>query len=158
MATKKKAATRSTRSTTKKKAAQRPAKKATRPAAEPAAEDLDQAADKRRPGRPAGSTNDTAGVVDTVVSRCPRCGSTNRAPYWGKIERPCGVSRGGVEYTHLVLRSTRCLDCGTQRRDRHFENRPDEKPPAIDPTARDQVEESKAKRSRLRSQERGMVG
>lgn len=171
MATKKKAATRrpsSTRST-KKKAAKRPTKKkATRPT-EPEArlESPDQAdqVETRGPGRPPGSsTNGPTPVVDTIVSRCRKCGSTNRAPYWGKIERDCRVVRDGVEFTHLVLRSTRCTDCGTIRRDRHFENRPtpvaDQVEAKRDQVDAEPIDEKQNRRGRRRQlgQRRGLVG
>jgi hypothetical protein len=43
---------------------------------------------KRRPGRPKGSKN----AVDVVVverSHCPKCGSSRRSEYWGRLVQKC---------------------------------------------------------------------
>lgn len=66
--------------------------------------------------------------VDAVVvqhlSRCPACGSTDRAPYANRSEEECVCTIGErIPVTHIVRRLTRCLSCGQARIDATFENR-----------------------------------
>lgn len=61
--------------------------------------------------------------VEMTPSRCPICGSTERSPYHGTIEREiAGTLVDGRSYTHVVWRRTTCV-CGQQRIDRSYENR-----------------------------------
>ena len=65
-------------------------------------------------------------VVEGQRTRCTTCGSTEREPYHGVIEQAiAGVDpKTGQLYTHVVWRRTRCRDCGKNRVDRSYENRP----------------------------------
>lgn len=70
-------------------------------------------------------------VVQTVyLSRCPKCGKTDRAKYrlTGSVAH-AGTTSDGQEYTHVVRRRTKCLSCGKPRIDRFFENRAPEANP-----------------------------
>lgn len=63
-------------------------------------------------------------VVVTSVTRCQKCGSTDREPYAGTVTRPiAGLDAGGKPFTHVIWRRTRCTACGQARIDRHHENR-----------------------------------
>jgi hypothetical protein len=63
-------------------------------------------------------------VVDVGLSRCRKCQCTERSPYTNTTEREIGgVTADGRPYTHILWRSTKCLNCGQCRRDRCFENR-----------------------------------
>lgn len=97
---------------------------------------------KTRRGRPAASRNQDYDQAEAVQSSCRRCGSTERAPYWGKIITPykgyhcdschqvapgqracpCG-GMINIAITATVTRRTRCLSCGQHRVDRSLENR-----------------------------------
>ena len=58
------------------------------------------------------------------VSRCPKCGSTEREPYHHPRElAQGGEDRDGNAYTHVVWRNTACRSCGQARVDRTYENR-----------------------------------
>ena len=90
---------------------------------------------KRGPGRPKGTPNRQADIVDRPPSRCKRCGSTRRAPYTGTPVVIHGPGKcAGQAYTRMTRRRTHCLDCGQYRVDQEltFEPTPEEKfPPAI---------------------------
>lgn len=63
-------------------------------------------------------------VVVTSVTRCAKCGSTDRLPYFGTITKPIsGLDPDGNPFTHVIWRRTRCKSCGQTRIDRHRENR-----------------------------------
>lgn len=79
---------------------------------------------RKTKGRPKGSKNHDVDQVDGELTRCARCGSTNRSKYFSKTERQiAGTDVHGKPYTHIVWRRTRCLDCGQHRVDVHRENR-----------------------------------
>ncbi|MEM1213846.1 MAG: hypothetical protein AAGI68_16275 [Planctomycetota bacterium] len=80
---------------------------------------------KKKPGRPPGSKTADPPRVTAVLSRCPRCGSTNREPYTSKHEmHHCGVDPAtGQPYTHKVWKRCKCSDCGQLRTDITYENR-----------------------------------
>lgn len=79
---------------------------------------------KKKAGRPAGRRNHVVAHATAQVTRCPKCGSTERLPYWLKREKAiAGVDAAGQPFTHVVWRRTRCADCGQVRDDRHVENR-----------------------------------
>lgn len=64
-------------------------------------------------------------VVMVTVSRCPKCGSTERTAYHGISETPIsGTDDVGNPITHIVRKRTQCIRCGQARIDRVFENRP----------------------------------
>lgn len=76
-------------------------------------------------GRPEGAKTGSYETAEVVATQCKGCGSSNRLPYFGKIERPiAGVLPDGRDYTHVVWRRTRCRDCNQARIDRTYENRP----------------------------------
>jgi len=85
-----------------------------------------------KPGRPRGAKNHQADTVAVEPSRCRRCGSTERGPYFNRREReyPAGVDPEGRLATHVVWRRCVCKKCGQVRDDRTFENRPKKKRPA----------------------------
>ena len=75
---------------------------------------------KRRPGRPKGSKNATD-VVIVERSHCPKCGSSRRSEYWGKVVNRCaGLWADGTPYTAIIRRRCRCLDCGQVRIDKEY--------------------------------------
>lgn len=74
-------------------------------------------------GRPKDSKNITT-IAIAEPSRCPVCESTERAPYTNTTELDyAGMTSDGLPYTHVVWRSTHCLNCGQHRRDKALENR-----------------------------------
>ena len=75
-------------------------------------------------GRPEGAKTGNYETAEVVATQCNACSSSNREPYFGKIERGiAGVLSDGREYSHVVWRRTRCRDCGQARIDRSYENR-----------------------------------
>ena len=74
-------------------------------------------------GRPAGSPNKNAGEVTVEKSRCPKCGSTERAPYHNRHEQEFGGIADGKVFTHIIRQRTHCTGCGQHRIDRTLENR-----------------------------------
>ncbi len=79
---------------------------------------------RRKPGRPKGSTNREYETAEVVVSRCLKCGSTNRLRY-GEMGEPRVVKHNGVHdgvaYARVVWRKTKCIDCGQHRIDKSWE-------------------------------------
>lgn len=79
---------------------------------------------KRKLGRPAGAKTVDRDVVAVIPGCCQKCGSTNREPYDKVLEREMGGRlNGGIEYSHVVWRRTKCRACGQARTERHYENR-----------------------------------
>ena len=55
-------------------------------------------------------------------TRCEKCGSTSRDPYYGVITRDiAGKTADGGDFTQVVWRRTRCKKCGQHRTDKSFE-------------------------------------
>lgn len=79
----------------------------------------------KKKGRPKGSSNHDVDQADTAASRC-RCGSTRRSAYFNRRELDvAGVDpQTGQPYTSIIIRRTRCEDCGQHRDDRQFVNEP----------------------------------
>lgn len=74
-------------------------------------------------GRPVGSKTQKV-IAEAHVSRCAKCGSTDRTAYSNTKVYPFpGTDREGHPYTHVVRRTTRCKACGQARIDRSVENR-----------------------------------
>ena len=79
---------------------------------------------KRSPGRPEGSPTVKLDQSEVCLSRCKKCESTDREPYFGTpFELQFLGERNGKPYTHVVQKRTRCKACGQQRRDIVYENR-----------------------------------
>jgi len=75
---------------------------------------------KRGPGRPKGSKNATD-VVVVERSHCPKCGSSRRSEYWGKVVNRCaGLRADSTPYTAIIRRRCRCLDCQQVRIDKEY--------------------------------------
>lgn len=63
-------------------------------------------------------------INQVAASRCPTCGSTERAGYSGCVEQEiAGSDANGRPYTHIVRKRTKCLKCGQARIDRMYENK-----------------------------------
>ena len=79
----------------------------------------------RPKGRPKGSRNRQPDEVAVEPSRCNKCQSTEREPYFHKhVQEYAGFDpRHGGLYTHIIRRWTRCRACGQVRIDRFYENR-----------------------------------
>ena len=71
-------------------------------------------------GRPKGAETKDRDTADVQLSRCRRCGSTERTPYYNKKEL---ITRRDPQFTHIVLRYTSCAACGQHRVDRTLEKR-----------------------------------
>ena len=74
-------------------------------------------------GRPVGAKEIDREINDVELSRCPKCGSTDRAPYSAKtVVNFDGISPSGQPYASIVLRYTQCLNenCRQHRVDRFF--------------------------------------
>lgn len=72
---------------------------------------------------PAPSGDAAGGVpVNSVeISRCPKCGSPERAHYANKRVLEASGVKDGRPYARVVWRRTRCLACGQVRDDKTFE-------------------------------------
>lgn len=72
-----------------------------------------------------GVPNHQRDEVETVVSRCKRCGSTERSKYFRTTEMEAPNGRGplGEPATHIVWRACKCESCGQHRIDKFVENR-----------------------------------
>lgn len=76
-------------------------------------------------GRPAGSRTKNSPEVPAELSRCPKCGSTERTAYTGKHEQTySGLDPFNQPFTHIIRQRTACVNCGQHRIDRTLENRP----------------------------------
>ena len=65
----------------------------------------------KKPGRPKGSKNQDNPVVDKVLPKCEKCGSTDRGPYF----------RTSTQFTvsHKITRQwCKCSQCGQVRIER----------------------------------------
>ena len=75
-------------------------------------------------GRPKGAANQKPDHVDGQLTRCPRCQSTDREPYFRTaVATYAGTDPAGKPFSHIVRRWTRCAACGQVRIDRVYENR-----------------------------------
>ena len=77
----------------------------------------------KKPGRPKGRKSTASPTADGQLTRCPRCGSTERGRYLTRRELEHAGEDAGQPYTHTVWRRCRCESCGQHRVDRHRENR-----------------------------------
>ena len=78
---------------------------------------------KAKRGRPRGKP-DPPPVLTMTPSRCPKCGSAERGPYFGRTEQATKGVHEGVAYTHIVRRRVRCAACDQIRIERTPEHRP----------------------------------
>lgn len=86
-----------------------------------------QIPNRKSKGRPKGSPNRRVDQTDPLpATRCLKCGSTNRAPYFNRRDLSvAGVClTTGKPYTSIIIRRTRCEDCGQHRDDRQLVNEP----------------------------------
>lgn len=75
-------------------------------------------------GRPAGSRTKNSPEAAVELSRCSKCGSTERAAYSSKHEQAySGLDGFNQPFTHIIRSRTHCLCCGQHRVDRTLENR-----------------------------------
>ncbi len=75
-------------------------------------------------GRPKGSKTEQKPVIESRLSRCPICGSSERTPYVAKREMPYkGTSPDGRLCNVVIWRHTTCVQCGQARIDKTFELR-----------------------------------
>ena len=77
---------------------------------------------QKKSGRPIGAKTIELDMVDAVATRCKVCASTARTKY----EKPQvidgdGIAPDGQPYTRVILRRTRCENCGQHRIDRWYE-------------------------------------
>lgn len=72
-----------------------------------------------------GSPNKPVLHAAASLTRCPACGSTERAPYSAAPHEQAsrGLTPDGEPFTHIIRRRTSCLNCGQCRIDRAYENR-----------------------------------
>jgi hypothetical protein len=77
-------------------------------------------------GRPKGAATKRPPQKDVHASRCIKCQSTERSEYFNRRELAiAGLHpQTGEPYTSIVIRRTRCLDCGQLRDDRQFVYQP----------------------------------
>lgn len=92
-------------------------------------------------GRPPGRKTSDRPVSDVQLSRCHKCGSTDRVVYGkeGHTTRIPGQGKdpNGNDYTAVLLSPTRCKACGQTRFDRRYVNEIEPEPetvPAADDT------------------------
>lgn len=76
--------------------------------------------------RPKGSRNLDRDYVDVELSRCVKCGSTDRDEYTNTTTQNYPGIRDGRPYTSIVRRNTKCKTCGQARVDRVYEYVPTE--------------------------------
>ena len=74
-------------------------------------------------GRPKGRSNNDVVVAHGTLTRCPRCGSTDRTGYMRSSEQAFSGIKDGNPYTHVVRKWTKCRKCNQHRIDRLYENR-----------------------------------
>lgn len=79
----------------------------------------------KRAGRPKESTNREYDQVDKVVSRCARCGSTERTEYTGRsvnnFQATYTNAADGKPYNRIVYQTCQCTQCHQWRKDRSYE-------------------------------------
>ncbi|WP_417625139.1 hypothetical protein [Paremcibacter congregatus] len=103
-----------------KKKKKTPAKKpAAKPKPAPAATETPAT---RGPGRPPGTGGGQRQEVIGTLTRCKKCESTERAPYYGTVTRDIrGIDPAGKEYNRITWRRTKCSNCQQARTDVFYE-------------------------------------
>lgn len=126
MPTKKKAPRKKPAGTaTKKPAAKASGKRATKKTAQADSAKTPSKASTatKKPGRPKGATTQSLPTAEAQLTRCRKCGSTDRTPYRRTTETAHNGQHQGQPYTHIVRRWTSCAACGQARVDMTHENR-----------------------------------
>lgn len=68
--------------------------------------------------RPKGSKNAQVDVAHVEVTRCRKCGSTERTAYYNtRVREASGTDAEGRAYNQIVWRRTTCINCGQVRDD-----------------------------------------
>lgn len=75
--------------------------------------------------RPKGSRNLERDYVDVDLSRCAKCGGTEREPYTNTATQVYPGMRDGKPYNRIVRNHTRCKTCGQARVDRVYKYVPE---------------------------------
>lgn len=70
-----------------------------------------------------GKPNRKYDECNVAISRCKKCGSTERSNYRPMHEMQIAFDPEGNPVTHVVWRACQCLNCGQYRRDTFYENR-----------------------------------
>ena len=95
----------------------------TLPDAHLALEDFERSLKK---GRPKGAGNRQVDEVESPATACVKCGSTRRGTYFNRrtldVAGVCFLTK--KPYTSIIIRRTKCLDCGQHRDDRTLVNEP----------------------------------
>lgn len=78
-------------------------------------------------GRPPGAENRAYDTVDKTVTRCKKCGSTDRSEYKKRHEDKLNITLNspvdGHPYNVIIYQRCKCLACGQWRKDRSYELR-----------------------------------
>ncbi|MBX3437822.1 MAG: hypothetical protein KF861_10050 [Planctomycetaceae bacterium] len=77
----------------------------------------------KRPGRPRGAATQSPPTAEALLTRCIKCGSTERTAYRRTTETAHHGTKHGEPYTHIIRRWTSCAACGQHRVDMSHENR-----------------------------------
>lgn len=72
-------------------------------------------------GRPTGTKTEETPVVVVNLSKCPKCGSIKRTSYNHTRAMDYGQIVDGRDYSKVIWRNCKCLDCGQTRIDKTFE-------------------------------------
>jgi hypothetical protein len=77
-----------------------------------------ETAANRGPGRPPGPTPEKIPEVVAHLTRCKKCNSTERAPYYGTVTREIsGVAQDGGDFNKVTWKRTKCENCQQARTD-----------------------------------------
>lgn len=78
---------------------------------------------RKKRGRPAGKKAENVPVEEAALTQCPKCHSTERAPYNGVRTREySGITPDGRQYNFISWKNTKCTKCGQHRIDKIYEN------------------------------------
>jgi hypothetical protein len=96
---------------------------------------------QKKQGRPPGRKTASRPVAEVRLSRCPRCGSTDRIVYGQeghtlRIDGQ-GVDADGLPYSAVLLSPTRCRGCNQARFDRRYLFEPDAEAESLEPDSGD---------------------
>lgn len=92
-------------------------KKRGRPKTTAAKKPTKTAATSQGPGRPKGPAEKIP-EVNASLTRCKKCNSTERTPYYGTVTRDLsGIGPDGQPFNRMTWRRTKCASCGQARAD-----------------------------------------